>query len=647
MPQSSWTAAHGFSNTQGANGWFYERPMNQLLVWADGRWQTTADIDTPYIGPGVMHPGLLNNRAHDAVLRWDAPHSGIIRITGRVTRHEAPRGDGVRVRVTRNHAKVWPPGGTMADAWQTLAVDNKVGLDHDFCVAVDAGDQIRFVVNMNEGSAIGDATAWNPTISYTDRPQAPVIPAKPPAITPTEHNGRRTFYPTESNEVLINPDKGWIAYEAEGNRCRGGGHPEYLAEVTVPGDTLADVPVSDIYTRIPWSCFENAGEGVYDWSWLDRVFSRFEGTGRTFSFRIANYGYWGPTPCDRVYSVPQWVEVAGAKGEIVNAIEWRPFADDPIYLQKLTRFMNALGQHYRDRDDISYIDLGSLGRWGEGHNQPFDLATFQRHWTILENAFPGRQLVVNDDMGPECCDWALDERGAWIRDDSPFRWDPHSFPCMRRARVDRPNIMESRHIFEWQRHENLPNVPWQMVKEDLEATLSCRSAPVSYAGIHHYPRDFVNNLGQDWVDYWANRMGYWFIVKQVQVPSPLVPNAENTLELHVENRGVDRVHRGYRLALALTRISEQAPAYWRPVIASDARDWLPEQTTSTCYTWWLGDIPGGEYHLDIGLVAPDGDDMRAVVKLGNYGRLANDYLRLGTIRVAGPRDYAAALGSST
>ena len=57
MPQSSWTAAHGFSNTQGANGWFYERPMNQLLVWADGRWQTTADIDTLYIGPGVNAPG--------------------------------------------------------------------------------------------------------------------------------------------------------------------------------------------------------------------------------------------------------------------------------------------------------------------------------------------------------------------------------------------------------------------------------------------------------------------------------------------------------------------------------------------------------------------------------------------------------------
>ncbi len=635
MRKETWTAADDFSATQGRDGWFYERPMNLPLVWANGRWQAAADIDAPYIGPGVMHPGLVNNRAHDAVLGWEAPQDGTIRITGKVARHEAPQGDGVRVRITRNHAKVWPPGGTMADAWTTLAPDDTVGLNHDFTVVVNAGDQIRFVVNMNEGDASGDATAWNPTISYTEPTPPPPTPSPPLAIAPTEHDGTKTFHPTASDEVLINPEKGWIAYEAEGNRCRGGGYPEYLAEVVVPGDTLAEVPISDIYTRISWSCFEDGGEGVYDWSWLDNVFSRFEGTGRTFSFRIANYGYWGPTPCDRKYAVPQWVERAGAQGEIVHGNEWRPLADDPIYLEKLTQFMNALGERYGSRDDISYIDLGSLGRWGEGHSHPYDLATFQKHWAILEHAFPGHRLVANDDMGAECCDWALDEKDAWIRDDSPYRWDGYSFPCMRRARLDRPNIMESRHIREWQGHEDLPNVPWQMVKEDLDTVLSCRSAPVSYAGIHHYPRDFVNNLGKDWVDDWANRMGYWFIVKQATAPSPLVANAANTLELQVENRGVDKIHRAYRLALALTKVGEDAPAYQEAALSSDARDWPAEQTTTASYTWELGDLSSGDYFVDIALVAPDGNDMAAMVKFGNYGRLANEYLRLGTVRVAG------------
>ena len=634
MLTDTWTAVDGFSPTQAAGQWRYERPMNLELIWANSRWQEAVDIDAPFIGPGVMCPGLVNNRAHDAVLRWDAPHAGTIRITGTVAKQVVTRGDGVRLRITRNHAKIWPAGGTMADAWVTLAFDDAVGVNHDVTVLVNAGDQIRFVVNMNEGSADGDTTLWNPTIAYTDPVPAPEPPAPPAPTPPAEGGGLKTFLPTESDEILINPDKGWIAYEAEGNRCRGGDYPEYLAEVTVDGDALADVPVADIYTRISWSCFEDAGEGIYDWSWFDRVFERFEGTGRTFSFRICGFGYWGPTPCDRKYATPQWVEEAGAKGDIVRDNEWRPVPDDPVYIEKLTNFTNALAERYGNRDDISYIDLGSLGRWGEGHTQEYSLETFKKHYQILEDAFPGHQLTVNDGMGWQNCFWAVEEKGAWPRDDSPYRWDVNSFPYMRGARLDRPNIMESRHIFEWQNHEDLPNIPWTMVREDLDAVLSSGWTPISYAGIHHYVRDFVNNLGKDWVDDWANRLGYWFIVKQVTLPSPLVADAANTMELQIENRGIDRVHRAYRLALALTRVGEDSPAFRGVAVESDARRWRQQQTTTETITWNVGNLPAGDYFVDIALVAPEGDDLSAVVKFGNHGRLADEYLRLGTVAVA-------------
>jgi hypothetical protein len=631
MSKDLWTAADGFSGTQGANQWRYERPISEALVWANDRWQEAADTDYPCIDRGVMCPGLVSNRAHDAMLRWDAPDAGAIRITGSVAKSVATQ-SGVRVRITKNHTKIWPPGGTMADAWCALEGDGACA--HDLVVSVNAGDQIRFVVNTDGSSAPGDGVLWNPTIQVTE-PQPPAEPAAPPApVPPTEVDGVKTFTPTASDEVLINPDKGWIAYESEGDICKGGGIPDYLAEVAVAGDTLADVPVSDIYTRISWACFESGGEGVYDWSWLDRVFARYEGTGRTFSLRVAAFGYWGPTPPDLCYAVPRWVEAAGAQGEFVFGNQWRPVANDPVFLEKLAQFMNALGERYGGRDDISYIDLGSLGRWGEGHSHDYDFATFKKHWEILENAFPGCQLVVNDDMGPECYDWALDEKGAWIRDDSPYRWDQYSFPCMRAARLDRPNIMESRHIREWQSHEDLPNPPWEMIKEDLDTVLSCPSAPVSYAGIHHYPRDFMNNMGRDWVEAWANKVGYWFTVKQVTLPSPLVSGAENTLEFQVENRGVDIVHRNYRLALALTRVGATFPAYQDVALVSDARAWLQGQTTTQSYTWALGDLPEGDYYVDIALVAPEGDDLSAVVKLGNHGRLADEYLRLGTVGVA-------------
>jgi hypothetical protein len=81
-------------------------------------------------------------------------------------------------------------------------------------------------------------------------------------------------------------------------------------------------------------------------------------------------------------------------------------------------------------------------------------------------------------------------------------------------------------------------------------------------------------------------------------------------------------------------VGATSPAYQDVALASDARAWLQGQTTTQSYTWALGDLPEGDYYVDIALVAPEGDDLSAVVKLGNHSRLADEYLRLGTVGVA-------------
>ena len=86
--------------------------------------------------------------------------------------------------------------------------------------------------------------------------------------------------------------------------------------------------------------------------------------------------------------------------------------------------------------------------------------------------------------------------------------------------------------------------------------------------------------------------------------------------------------------MALTKVGESAPAYQDTAITSDARAWLQGQTTTMSYAWDLGSLPSGTYYVDIALVAPDGNEMRAAVKFGNHGRLSNEYLRLGTVEVA-------------
>ncbi|MCM3701477.1 hypothetical protein [Paenibacillus macerans] len=54
----------------------------------------------------------LHPDEEDTVLKWVAPFTGTIRITGNVSKHPANQdGDGVRVKIMKNNQQVWPCSG--------------------------------------------------------------------------------------------------------------------------------------------------------------------------------------------------------------------------------------------------------------------------------------------------------------------------------------------------------------------------------------------------------------------------------------------------------------------------------------------------------------------------------------------------------
>ncbi|MEK4043350.1 hypothetical protein NSU18_06770 [Paenibacillus sp. FSL H8-0048] len=103
-----------------------------------------------------MHPD-----GSDAVLKWVAPQTGSIRITGRVAKHPVNlEGDGVRVKIMKNNTQVWPSNG-----WQSIQGDDPIGVTANLNINVTKGDFIYFIVNQN-GNQGYDATKWNPSINY-------------------------------------------------------------------------------------------------------------------------------------------------------------------------------------------------------------------------------------------------------------------------------------------------------------------------------------------------------------------------------------------------------------------------------------------------------------------------------------------------
>ena len=160
-PTGTWTAATGFSSTQGANQWFYQqRPLGggaftDLTVYngTPPSWRSSASNE-PWVGSSSFHPGT----AFDAVRKWVAPSSGMIAVTGRIAK-AAAAGNGTVVTVQRNSTVLLRRTVTGNDT-AGYAVDAELG-----AVSVRSGDAIYFIVS-NNGEYSSDETIFNPSISY-------------------------------------------------------------------------------------------------------------------------------------------------------------------------------------------------------------------------------------------------------------------------------------------------------------------------------------------------------------------------------------------------------------------------------------------------------------------------------------------------
>jgi YD repeat-containing protein len=155
-------ALSAFGSEQGKNNWYYQiwdGTQYKNMTWdsVGAKWKGEKDWDI--ISKDWMHPD-----GNDAVLKWVAPQTGSIRITGRVAKLPINlQGDGVRVKMMKNSTQIWPSTG-----WQSIQGNDSIGVSTDVNVNVVKGEAIYFIVNQN-GSKGYDGTVWNPSITYIEK----------------------------------------------------------------------------------------------------------------------------------------------------------------------------------------------------------------------------------------------------------------------------------------------------------------------------------------------------------------------------------------------------------------------------------------------------------------------------------------------
>lgn len=188
----------------------------------------------------------------------------------------------------------------------------------------------------------------------------------------------------EIDDLITNPGQGWL----------GSGR----------------FPSTVQYLRMQWDVLEPA-RGVYDWSLIDNAIARLDKKkGASIGIRIMTCSSHSPGK----YATPKWVFDEGAKGTDYYAggngpaggeYIWRiePIYDDPVFMKRHAEFLKALGERYRDNPDISVIDIGSYGNWGEWHtvsNQSSPVPSadvLKKYVDMYVEAFPTKRMVFMTD----------------------------------------------------------------------------------------------------------------------------------------------------------------------------------------------------------------------------------------------------------
>lgn len=361
--------------------------------------------------------------------------------------------------------------------------------------------------------------------------------------------------PVDTGEPLVNPDMGWTMHFYSNVPANYGSKLE-------PSDTLDDFPgLSTVYLRVPWA-FVEPEEGKFNWALLDTPAQRWIAKGKRVAFRLTCSENWVK------YATPEWVKNAGAKGTFYtfgkgpdpNGQFWDPDFGDPVFLEKLERFLAAMGARYDGNPDVAFVDVGTYGMWGEGHTfmssrVPDDRAdpVVRKHIDLHVKHFPRTLLCISDDAAGHdkpgrnfpLTDYAF-SKGVSLRDDSilvqapPRAW--YHAEMAQQFWPKLPVILE---------HEHYGGSKQRGAWGDGSLLLKAvEDYHASYMSIHWWPRVELEE-NRALIERINRRMGYRLQLRGISWPKEVTIDKRFTVDSTWANAGVAPCYPGGFMALTL------------------------------------------------------------------------------------------------
>ncbi|MEG2380716.1 MAG: DUF4832 domain-containing protein, partial [Oscillospiraceae bacterium] len=441
---------------------------------------------------------------------------------------------------------------------------------------------------------------------------------------------------SDNKKALVNPNMGLFSYYLDNGVTGYDVHYDN-------DDYFEDIEgLSNIYIRVPWSVVEPEKD-VYDFSIIDGIIQKFSKKGKQVSLRFtaSETGY--------VYATPKWVFDDGAK------IHWwddgrlaMPYYNDEVFLKHLDDFLGEVAKRYDGNPNIAYIDIGSIGLWGEGHtgNSLYNLTPEEvlKHMELHRKHFKKTSIIVLDDLGFGFNDRFTEEiKGDIINMKFGLRNDGYAGidGNMRFIREEdvaladgiwqqAPIVMEPEHYSEMKRVDNWGDgmglVDWI---DKVHGT---------YLGLHGYVREFYNE-NPEFAQAANMRIGYRILPEKVQIQSEVTVHDKIKMKVDWKNVAAAPCYNGGYPTLTLkdqndnivsTMVDDKFNVKDLPVAGIGKAEPIKNEASFRIHDV----LPGGKYKAYLSVGTLDGTPAIAMPIEGNDGQ--NRYF-VGDVNIKG--DY--------
>ena len=341
------------------------------------------------------------------------------------------------------------------------------------------------------------------------------------------------------------------------------------------------------YIRALWKEFEPK-QGEYNYAFIEEILNKAKAKGQTVMFRLMPH-----STCARD-DVPDWLKEMMDCPVRPAGMRIKDSPTDPRYLKLFGLAIEKLGERFDKDKTLDCVDVSLGGAWGEG-SQDFEQEDMRALMDIYVKVFPNTKLMGqfgNVDMlkyisEKRLIGWRADGLGSPKHMNEIY---PKHFPLLPKdIWKTSPISFESYWwISEWYRQN------WDIdtiIDKTLEwhiSTFNTKSFPIQYRL-------------QDKIERWLEKMGYRFVICQIEHPEYLIIGKTAQIALKIENKGVAPIYNRLPLKLRF-KGKNKTVVFETPV---DITTWLPGEHMELIEVLVPVDMIKGEYEIAVAIGGGD------------------------------------------